>query len=60
LTCSNPGTNQSTPASIKVVLNPPTMSGGGGGALDTWAVMFLTGVAALRRRPRAKLRTPAR
>jgi probable HAF family extracellular repeat protein len=50
LTCSNSGTGQSTPASVKVVLNPPAKSGGGGGgALDAVAVLFLTGVAALRR-----------
>jgi probable HAF family extracellular repeat protein len=48
LTCSNSGTGQSTPASVKVELNPPAKSGGGG-ALDAVAVLFLIGVAALRR-----------
>jgi probable HAF family extracellular repeat protein len=47
LTCSNSGTGQSTPASVKVVLNPPAKSGGGG-ALDWIFVLFLTGIA-LRR-----------
>jgi hypothetical protein len=56
LTCSNAGTSQSTPASVKVVVNPPAMSGGGGGALDTWTVLFLTGVAAMRRLRRGNRR----
>lgn len=49
LTCSNSGTKQSTPASVKVVLNPPAKSGGGG-SLDWILLLFLTGIA-LRRYP---------
>ncbi len=63
LTCSNSGTGQSTPASVKVILNPPATSGGGGvttasgtansggggGALDLLSVLYLAGLAGLRR-----------
>ena len=49
LTCSNSTTGQSTPASVKVVLNPPAnSSGGGGGALSPLFLLLMTGVAARR------------
>ena len=60
LTCSNSGTSQSTPASVKVVLNPPANSGGGGGgALNPLSLLFLAGAAALRGRRKSGLRISA-
>jgi probable HAF family extracellular repeat protein len=47
LTCSNSGTGQSTPASVKVVLNPPAKSGGGG-ALDLFSIIALLSTLTLR------------
>ena len=58
LTCDNSGTGQSTPASVKVLLDPPAQSGGGGGgggALNPLSLLILTGVVALRRRRKSSL-----
>jgi probable HAF family extracellular repeat protein len=53
LTCDNASTGQSTPASIKVALNPtPSSSGGGsggGGTLDPFSWVVLLCILALRR-----------
>jgi probable HAF family extracellular repeat protein len=51
LTCSNAATGQSTAASAKVTLNPPSSgSMGGGGALDLLTLVVLLGLARFRTR----------
>jgi probable HAF family extracellular repeat protein len=46
LTCANTGSGQSTAASVKVTLNPPAHSGGGG-AVDIWSLVGLGAVLLL-------------
>jgi probable HAF family extracellular repeat protein len=46
LTCANTVTGQSTAASVKVTLNPPAHSGGGG-AVDIWSLFSLGAVLLL-------------
>jgi probable HAF family extracellular repeat protein len=46
LTCANTVSGQSTAASVKVVLNPPPRSGGGG-AIDLWSLIGLGAVLLL-------------
>jgi hypothetical protein len=49
LTCTYIADGQSAQASVKVMVNPDSTKSGGGGALDFVSLVFIAGIAMLRK-----------